>query len=282
MSFSTSQVPTVALRGGEQIPQLGFGVFQVPAKETAEAATRALLAGYRHIDTAAAYRNEAAVGQAIHAAGLDRDEVFITTKCFNDHHGFDQAQRALKDSLARLELDHVDLYLIHWPVPSQDRYVETWRGLIESQAQGLTRSIGVSNFQPAHLARIVDETGVTPAVNQIELHPRLQQPGLRREHADRGIVTEAWSPLAKGRVLDDPVIVGLAEAHERTPAQVVIRWHLQLGNVVIPKSVTPERIEENFAVFDFHLSEAEMAAIESLDVGERTGPDPDTFVRPPT
>jgi 2,5-diketo-D-gluconate reductase A len=282
MTFSTSQAPTVALRDGEQIPQLGFGVFQVPPEETAEAATRALLAGYRHIDTAAAYRNEAGVGQAIHAAGLDRDDVFITTKCANDHHGFDQSQRALKDSLARLEIDHVDLYLIHWPVPSQDRYVETWQGLIEAQAQGLARSIGVSNFQPAHLARIVDATGVTPVVNQIELHPRLQQPGLRREHADRGIVTEAWSPLAKGRVLDDPVIVAIAEAHERTPAQVVLRWHLQLGNVAIPKSVTPERIEENLAVFDFHLSEAEMDAIEPLDVGERTGPDPDTFVRPPT
>ena len=178
-------------------------------------------------------------------------------------------------------MQHVDLYLIHWPVPSQDRYVETWQGLIESQKQGLTRAIGVSNFQPAHLARIVDETGVTPAVNQVELHPRLQQHGLRREHADRGIVTEAWSPLAQGQVLDDPTIVEIAEAHDRTPAQVVIRWHLQLGNVVIPKSVTPERIEENLAVFDFHLSEGEMAAIETLDVGERTGPDPDTFVRPP-
>jgi 2,5-diketo-D-gluconate reductase A len=281
MTFSTSQIPTVALRDGEQIPQLGFGVFQVPPEETAEAVTRALLAGYRHVDTAAGYHNEAAVGQAIHAAGLDRDEVFITTKCSNDNHGFDQAQRALKESLHRLEMEHVDLYLIHWPVPSQDRYVETWQGLIEAQGQGLTRSIGVSNFQPSHLARIIDETGVTPAVNQIELHPRLQQPGLRREHADRGIVTEAWSPLAKGRVLDDPVIVEIAEAHERTPAQVVIRWHLQLGNVVIPKSVTPERIEENLGVFDFHLSEAEMAAIEPLDAGERTGPDPDTFVRPP-
>ena len=281
MTFSTSQIPTVALRDGEQIPQLGFGVFQVPPEDTAEAVTRALLAGYRHIDTAAGYHNEAAVGQAIHAAGLDRDEVFITTKCSNDNHGFDQAQRALNESLHRLEMEHVDLYLIHAPVPSQDRYVETWQGLIEAQGQGLTRSIGVSNFQPSHLARIIDETGVTPAVNQIELHPRLQQPGLRREHADRGIATEAWSPLAKGRVLDDPVIVEIAEAHERTPAQVVIRWHLQLGNVVIPKSVTPERIEENFAVFDFHLSEAEMAAIEALDVGERTGPDPDTFVRPP-
>jgi 2,5-diketo-D-gluconate reductase A len=281
MSFSTSQVPTIPLRGDIEIPQLGFGVFQVPPQETTEVTTRALLAGYRHIDTAAAYRNEAAVGQAIHAAGLDRDDVFVTTKCFNDDHGFEQSQRALRDSLDRLEMEHVDLYLIHWPVPSQDRYVETWQGLIEAQKAGLTRAIGVSNFQPAHLERIIAETGVTPAVNQIELHPRLQQHGLRREHADHGIVTEAWSPLAQGLVLDDPTIVEIAEAHDRTPAQVVIRWHLQLGNVVIPKSVTPERIEENFAVFDFHLTEAEMGAIERLDVGERTGPDPDTFVRPP-
>ncbi len=216
MSFSTSQVPNITLRGDVEIPQLGFGVFQVPPAETTEAATRALLAGYRHLDTAAAYRNEAAVGQAVHAAGLDRDEVFITTKCFNDHHGFDQAQRALKDSLHRLEMEHVDLYLIHWPVPSQDRYVETWQGLIEAQKQGLTRAIGVSNFQPTHLERIIRETGVTPVINQVELHPRLQQPGLRREHADHGIVTEAWSPLAQGAVLDDPVIVDIAEAHEKT------------------------------------------------------------------
>jgi 2,5-diketo-D-gluconate reductase A len=281
MSFSTGQVPTIPLRGDIEIPQLGFGVFQVPPEETAEAAARALLAGYRHIDTAAAYRNEAAVGQAIHAAGLERGDVFITTKCSNNYHGFDQSQRALKDSLHRLEMEHVDLYLIHWPVPSEDRYVETWQGLIEAHKQGLTRAIGVSNFQPAHLERIIDETGVTPAVNQIELHPRFQQHGLRREHADHGIVTEAWSPLAQGRVLDDPTIVDIAEAHERTPAQVVIRWHLQIGNVVIPKSVTQERVEENFAVFDFHLSEPEMAAIETLDAGERIGPDPDTFVRPP-
>jgi diketogulonate reductase-like aldo/keto reductase len=281
MTLSTNQIPNITLRGDVEIPQLGFGVFQVPPEQTAEATTRALLAGYRHVDTAAAYRNEAAVGQAVHAAGLQRDEVFITTKCFNDHHGFDQSQRALKASLEQLEMDHVDLYLIHWPVPSQDRYVETWQGLIEAQKQGLTRAIGVSNFQPAHLERIIRETGVTPAINQVELHPRLQQPGLRREHADHGIVTEAWSPLAKGQVLDDPAIVAIAEAHDRTPAQVVIRWHLQLGNVVIPKSVTPERIEENLAVFDFHLSEAEMAAFEPLDVADRTGPDPDTFVRPP-
>ena len=184
---------------------------------------------------------------------------------------------ALKQSLERLGLDHVDLYLIHWPVPSQDRYVETWKAFVELQSEGLVRAIGVSNFQPDHLRRIVDETGVTPAVNQVELHPRLQQPGLRREHDERGIVTEAWSPLAQGAVLDDPAITAIAEAHDKTPGQVVIRWHLQLGNVVIPKSVTPERIEQNFDVFDFQLSGDEMAAIEALDAGERTGPDPDTF-----
>ena len=280
MSSSTTRVPGVPLRGGVEIPQLGFGVFQVPPHETAEATTRALLAGYRHIDTAAAYRNEAAVGQALHASGLDRQEVFITTKCFNDDHGFDEAQRACKESLARLELDHLDLYLIHWPVPAHDRYVETWRAFIELQAQGLVRAIGVSNFQPAHLERVIEETGVTPAINQVELHPRLQQAGLRREHAELGIVTEAWSPLAQGKVLDNPVITELASAHGKTPAQVVIRWHLQLGNVVIPKSVTPERIEENFDVLDFHLNEDQMEAIGTLDAGERTGPDPDTFVRP--
>jgi 2,5-diketo-D-gluconate reductase A len=276
----TQDVPRVALRGGVEIPQLGFGVFQVPPRDTAEVVTQALLTGYRHIDTASAYGNEAGVGQAVHASGLGRDEVFITTKCFNDDHGREQAKRALRESLDRLEMAYVDLYLIHWPVPAHDRYVETWRALVELQADGLARAIGVSNFQPAHLERIVGETGVTPAVNQVELHPRFQQAGLRREHAELGIVTEAWSPLAQGEVLDDPEIVRIAEAHGKTPGQVVLRWHLQLGNVVFPKSVTPERIEENFDVFDFHLSAAEMEAIEALDAGERIGPDPDTFVRP--
>jgi 2,5-diketo-D-gluconate reductase A len=280
MSSSTSDVPVVTLRDDVQIPQLGFGVFQVPPEDTAEAATRALMAGYRHIDTAAAYRNEAGVGQAVHAAGLERDEVFITTKCFNDDQGFQQATRALKASLGRLEMDYVDLYLIHWPVPAHDKYVETWKAFIELQEEGLVRSIGVSNFQPAHLERIIAETGVTPSVNQVELHPFLQQPGLRQEHADLGIVTEAWSPLAQGAVLDDETITQIAEAHAKTPGQVVIRWHLQLGNIVIPKSVTPERIVENFDVFDFHLTEAEMEQIKALDAGHRTGPDPDTFIRP--
>jgi len=280
MSNQTGEVPTLSLRGDVPIPQLGFGVFQIPPEDTAEVATRALLAGYRHIDTATAYGNEAGVGQAIHAAGLDRDEVFITTKCFNDDHGYDQATRALKTSLDLLEIAHVDLYLIHWPVPSQDRYVETWKAFIDLQAEGLIRAIGVSNFQPAHLERLIEETGVTPAVNQVELHPRFQQAGLRREHAQLGIVTEAWSPLAQGAVLDDPVVTGIAEEHGKTPGQVVLRWHIQLGNVVIPKSVTPERIEQNLDVFDFDLSDEEMAAIEALDAGGRIGPDPDTFVRP--
>jgi 2,5-diketo-D-gluconate reductase A len=270
-------VPSIPLPHGEEIPQLGFGVFQIPPENTAEATTRAFEAGYRHIDTAAAYRNEAEVGQAFRASGLAREEVFITTKCWNSHHGYDQATRALKESLGRLELEHVDLYLIHWPVPSQDKYVETWRAFVDAQAAGLARSIGVSNFQPAHLRRVIEETGVTPAVNQIELHPRLQQQGLRREHEDLGIITEAWSPLAQGAVLDDPAIVEIAEAHGKTPGQVVLRWHLQLGNVVFPKSSTPARIEENFDVFGFHLSDAEMERIDELDAGERTGPDPDTF-----
>jgi 2,5-diketo-D-gluconate reductase A len=277
MTTKTDQVPRLALRGDTEIPQLGFGVFQVPPEDTADVVTRALETGYRHIDTAAAYGNEAEVGQAFHASGLDREDVFITTKCFNTDHGYEEAQRALKQSLEQLGLEYVDLYLIHWPVPAQDRYVETWKAFVELQAQGLIRSIGVSNFQPAHLRRIVEETGVTPAVNQVELHPRLQQPGLRREHADLGILTEAWSPLAQGAVLDDPAITGIAEEHGVTPGQAVIRWHLQLGNVVIPKSVTPERIEQNFDVFGFHLSDAEMAAVEALDAGDRTGPDPDTF-----
>jgi 2,5-diketo-D-gluconate reductase A len=280
MTASTNHIPNVTLSDGAVIPQLGFGVFQVPPQETAEAVTRALAAGYRHIDTAAAYRNEAGVGQAIHAAGLEREDVFVTTKCFNDSHGLDQAKRALKASLQQLEMDFVDLYLIHWPVPSQDKYVETWQALIELQIEGLVRSIGVSNFQPAHLERIIEETGVKPTVNQVELHPRFQQAGLRHEHEELGIVTEAWSPLAQGRVLQDATITEIAEAHGKTPGQVVIRWHLQLGNVVIPKSVTPERIIENFEVADFTLSAAEMAAIEALDAGERTGPDPDTFIRP--
>jgi diketogulonate reductase-like aldo/keto reductase len=281
MRSSTSQVPNVSLGRGEQLPQLGFGVFLVPPGETEQAVARALEAGYRHIDTAAAYGNESEVTQALRAADLPREQVFITTKCPNDSHGYAEARHALERSLERLELEHVDLYLIHWPVPLHDKYVETWRAFIDMQEEGLTRSIGVSNFQPAHLERIISATGVTPAINQVELHPRFQQRGLRREHERLGVVTEDWSPLARGgSVLQDRTIVGIADAHGKTPAQVVIRWHLQLGNVVIPKSVTPARIVENFDVFDFLLEPNEMAAIGELDAGERIGPDPETFIAP--
>jgi 2,5-diketo-D-gluconate reductase A len=280
MSTQADPTPRLALAPNEQIPQLGYGVFQIPPKQTEEVVANALSVGYRHVDTAAAYRNEGGVGEAVHASGIDRGEIFITTKCFNDDHGYEQAKRACKSSLERLEMSHIDLYLIHWPVPAHDKYVETWKAFIELQSEGLVRSIGVSNFQPAHLERLIAETGVTPAINQVELHPHFQQVGLRREHERLGILTEAWSPLGQGLELEDPVIVEIAQAHERTPAQTIIRWHLQLGNVVIPKSVTPERIRENLEVFDFELSDSEMESIEAIDAGTRIGPDPDTFVRP--
>jgi 2,5-diketo-D-gluconate reductase A len=280
MTTSATQVPNISLNDGSQIPQLGFGVFQVPPEDTAGVVAHALDSGYRHIDTAAAYRNEPGVGEAVRASGLEREDVFVTTKCFNDDHGFEEARRALEASLERLGMDHVDLYLIHWPVPSRDRYLDTWRSFIKLKEDGLARSIGVSNFQPDHLRRIIEETGVTPTVNQIELHPRFSQATLRREHEALGIVTEAWSPLAQGAVLDDPTITKIAADHGRTAGQVVLRWHLQLGNIVIPKSVTPSRIEENFDLFGFELSDAEMEAIGGLEAGDRIGPDPDTFVRP--
>jgi 2,5-diketo-D-gluconate reductase A len=280
VSASTDQVPSLPLAPEELIPQLGFGVFQVPAKETERAVAEALSVGYRHIDTAAAYRNEGPVGEAIHASGLPREEIFVTTKCWNDDHGYEQAKRACRASLERLQLSHLDLYLVHWPVPAHDRYVETWAAFIELQAEGLVRSIGVSNFEAEHLERVISETGVTPAINQVELHLYFQQVGLRREHERLGILTEAWSPLGQGLELEDQAIVAIAQEQGKTAAQTIIRWHLQLGNVVIPKSVTPSRIRENFEVFDFALSDEQMAKIESLDAGKRIGPDPNTFVRP--
>jgi 2,5-diketo-D-gluconate reductase A len=280
MTTQTTAVPFLDLNDGNRMPQLGFGVFQVPADETAEAVEHALETGYRLIDTAAAYGNEAAVRDALQTSGLSRGEVFITTKLFNTEHRSEQARRAFDESFSKLGGDYVDLYLIHWPVPSKDLYLEAWETLGGLREEGRVRSIGVSNFQIEHLERIIDATGVVPTVNQIELHPRLQQPELRRFHAERGIVTEAWSPLGKGELLDDPVIEAIASEHDRTPAQVVLRWHIQLGNVVIPKSVTPSRIEENFRVFDFELGDEEMQRLAELDRGERTGPDPDTFVHP--
>jgi 2,5-diketo-D-gluconate reductase A len=268
-------IPSIDLPGDVSIPQFGLGVFQVPPEKTFENVTHALNVGYRHLDTARAYNNEAQVGQAVKASGLSREEVFITTKLWNTDQT--DAIGTLKGSLGLLETEYVDLYLIHWPAPGRGHYVDAWKALVEAQKEGLARAIGVSNFQASHLREIVDATGVTPAVNQIELHPYLTQHGLRREHADRGIVTEAWSPLAQGAVLDDPVITEIATAHNRTPGQIVLRWHVELGNVVFPKSMTPSRIEENIDIFDFELSTEEVERIEALDRGMRTGPDPDTF-----
>jgi 2,5-diketo-D-gluconate reductase A len=277
---NVTSIPTVALHDGVEIPQLGFGVFQVPPEETQQVVEEALADGYRHIDTAAAYRNEAGVGEAIAAAGLGRDEVFVTTKLWNSEQGYDSTLAAFDKSLERLGLDRVDLYLIHWPMPTEDRYLDTWRAFERIHEEGRARSIGVSNFRVEDLERLEAEAEKLPTVNQIELHPSLQQADLRAWHADHDIVTEAWSPLAQGALLDEDTIETIAAHHEKTPAQTILRWHLQIGNVVIPKSVTPERIRENIDVFDFELSEDDMAAIARLDAGERTGPDPAEFVAP--
>ncbi len=277
---SKTAVPTLTLNTGAEIPQVGFGVFQVPPEDTADTVRLAFDAGYRSIDTASMYENEEGVGKAIADAGLTRDELFVTTKLGNDDHGRDAALAALDASLERLGLGHVDLYLIHWPIPSEDKYVETWKALEEAHADGRARAIGVSNFHAQHLRRLFDEAEVVPAVNQIELHPHLPQAELRELHADHGIVTEAWSPLAQGDLLEDETIAEIADAHGRTPAQVILRWHLQLGNVVIPKSVTPERIESNIDVVDFELGDGEMERISNLGSADgRTGPHPDSFPR---
>jgi 2,5-diketo-D-gluconate reductase A len=273
----TNIVPELKLSDSGTIPQLGFGVFQIPADQTAEAVRHALAVGYRLIDTAAAYRNEAQVGEAVRSSGLDREEVFVTTKLWNGDHGHDNARRAFERSLDRLGLHYVDLYLIHWPVPSRNLYAETWKAFVELHQEGRARSIGVSNFHISHLERIIEESGVAPSVNQIELHPQLQQAELREFHRRHSILTEAWSPLGQGAALDEPVILEIARELDRTPAQVVLRWHIELGNVVIPKSVTPARIEENFDIFDFELGPERVRRISDLDAGERTGPDPDRF-----
>ncbi|MEV4150494.1 aldo/keto reductase [Amycolatopsis sp. NPDC049691] len=275
--MTTTDVPAVDLGNGVRIPQFGFGVFQIPPEDTAQAVRTALEAGYRHIDTAQMYRNEEGVGAGVAESGLAREDVFVTTKLANDAHGHDNAITALEGSLRRLGFDYVDLYLIHWPLPHKDNYVRTWQGFEDILRAGKARAIGVSNFQPAHLDRLAEETGTVPAVNQIELHPALQQPELRAYHQAHGIATEAWSPLAQAEVLDDPVLKDLAEKHGRTAAQVVLRWHVQLGNIVFPKSSSPERIRQNIDVFGFELDDEDMAAIGKLDDGHRTGPDPDTF-----
>ncbi|MCD7436811.1 aldo/keto reductase [Streptomyces lincolnensis] len=259
------------------MPQLGLGVWQVPDDEAEQAVTTALEAGYRSIDTAAIYGNEEGTGKAIAASGLAREDIFVTTKLWNSDQGYDSTLRAFDSSLAKLGLDYLDLYLIHWPMPERDLYTDTYKAFEKLHADGRIRAIGVSNFEPAHLERLIAETSVIPAVNQIELHPHLQQHAAREYDAQQGIATEAWSPLGQGKgLLEVPAIVAIAQKHGRTPAQVVLRWHLQLGNVVIPKSVTPSRIKENIEIFDFSLDTEDLAAISALNEDRRLGPDPAT------
>lgn len=270
-----THIPAITLNDGKTIPQFGFGVFQIPPEQTASAVTSALEAGYRHIDTAQMYGNEPEVGKAIADSGLSREELFITTKLNNDRHGGDEALRALTESLHKLGLEYVDLFLIHWPQPRLDRYVQTWQAFEKAHGDGLARSIGVSNFQVPHLERLRQETDTVPAINQIEVHPYLQQTELRDYGRRNGIAIEAWSPIAKGEVANDTNLQALAEKYSKSAAQVALRWHIQLGNIVFPKSVTPARIRSNIDVFDFELSEDDMATIGELDAGRRMGPDPD-------
>ena len=273
-------VPTLTTNDGRSIPQLGFGVFQIPQDETRTAVSTAFEAGYRLIDTAQGYQNEEGVGAALAASGLDRDDVYVTTKLTNGEQGYDQTLAAFDASMAKLGIDVLDLFLIHWPLPMFDQYLDTWRAFEKLQADGRVRSIGVSNFEIEHLERLAAESDVVPAVNQIELHPQFPQAELRAYHAEHGIVTESWGPIGQGKgLLEDERIQAVATKVGRTPAQVVLRWHLQLGLVVIPKSVTPSRIRENIALFDFTLDDEDLAAIAAVENGQRLGPDPKTFDR---
>ncbi|GAA2454750.1 aldo/keto reductase [Agromyces soli] len=273
--MSDHRSPLLPLADGAEIPQLGFGLYKVPAEDAARLALAAIDAGYRHLDTAAFYANEAEAGRAVREAPVAREELFVTSKVWKDDNGYDETLRAFDASMARFGLERLELYLIHWPVPSTDRYVDSWRALVRLRDEGRVRSIGVANFHAHHIERIIGETGVAPVVNQVELHPWLPQAELRAYDGAHGILTEAWSPLARGRVLGDPVLAGIAAKHGRTPAQIVLRWHVQLGNVVIPKASSPERIRENLDVFDFALDAQDLAAIAGLESGERTGRDPD-------
>jgi 2,5-diketo-D-gluconate reductase A len=272
---TANEVPTIALNDGYAMPQLGFGVWQIPNNATSGLVQEAIRVGYRSIDTAAIYGNEEGVGNAIRACGVPREQLFITTKLWNDRH--DDAEHALAESLRRLRLDYVDLYLIHWPAPKQNRYVEAWKTLAVLKQQGLIRSIGVSNFTEVYLRRLIGETGVVPVVNQIELHPAFQQQAVRAFHRQHQIATESWSPLGKGRFLDNPVIGALAKRYGKTAAQIVLRWHLDNGLIAIPKSATADRIRENFSVFDFTLTPDDIEVIRKLDSGKRLGFDPELF-----
>jgi diketogulonate reductase-like aldo/keto reductase len=278
--MAAADVPVVSLNDGTSVPRVGFGVYRVPSEEAQAVVAEALSAGYRFLDTAKLYENEAGVGGAIAESRIPRDELYVTTKVWNDDQGYDATRRAFDRSMAELGLDVLDLYLIHWPYPGQDLYVQTYRALIALQEEGRLRSVGVSNFQPAHLERIIGETGVVPVVNQVELHPHLQQAELRAFHAEHGIVTEAWAPLGAGKgPLDEPVLADVAAAHGVSPAQVVLRWQLDLGNVIIPKSSNPARMRENLELWGFELTDDDRAEIAALDRGAdgRNGPDPDRF-----
>jgi 2,5-diketo-D-gluconate reductase A len=270
-------VPNVRLNNGVDIPQLGFGVFQIRPRDTVEAVSTALQIGYRHFDTAEMYGNEKEVGQAIARSGIDRSEVFVTSKLNNNKHTFDDALRAFDQTLVALDMDRIDLFLIHWPLPTVNDFVERWKALERVYAEGRARSIGVSNFEDHHLERLFEETEIVPAVNQVEVHPYFAQNELLAFDAEHGIATEAWAPLVQGAVLDDESVLDVAQAHGKTVAQVVLRWHVQRSTIVFPKSVTPKRIQENFEIFDFELSDADMKRISALDRDGRTGPEPDTF-----
>jgi 2,5-diketo-D-gluconate reductase A len=271
----SSDFSALTMNDGHSIPRLGLGLYKVPEDSVVDVVTTGIEAGYRHLDTATLYANERGVGEGIRRSGIDRDELFVTTKVWNSDHGFDSTLRAFDHSMELLGLEVLDLYLIHWPAPTKDRYVDTWRALERLQADGRVTSIGVSNFHPHHLERLFAETEIVPAVNQIELHPWLPQREARAFHDAHGIVTEAWSPLARGGILKNPTLDLIAEKHGVSTAQVVIRWHLQLGNVVIPKSVTPSRIAQNADIFGFELDADDLAGIATLKSGERTGRDPD-------
>jgi 2,5-diketo-D-gluconate reductase A len=272
-----ASVPTIRLNNGVEIPQLGFGVFQIKPADTVEATRTALEIGYRHIDTAQMYGNEKEVGQAVRESGIDRGEIFVTSKVSNQRLERDDMLRSFDQSLADLGFDYLDLFLIHWPLPAISDYVKRWAVMEEIYASGRAKAVGVSNFQPHHLRNVFAASELKPAVNQVEVSPFLVQDEIRAFDADHEIVTEAWSPIARGKVADDPVIGGIAEKLGKSPAQVTLRWHIQRGDVVFPKSVNRSRVEENFALFDFELDQADMTAITALDRGERTGPDPDTF-----
>jgi 2,5-diketo-D-gluconate reductase A len=277
MSFDPTNMPQIKLNNGQLIPQLGLGVYKLEASSAADFVSTAIDSGYRRIDTAALYLNEAEVGEGVRQSSVPREEIYVTTKIWHDHHGYDSALKAIDESLARLNIDYVDMLLIHWPAPAQDKFVEAWAAFQHAVEVGKVRGIGVSNFHSMHLDKLLAAGGTIPALNQVELHPGLQQAEIRAYNASHGIATEAWSPLARGRFNDEEVIVNIAEKHGKTPTQVIIRWHIELGNLVIPKTANPTRLLENISVFDFNLDEEDMSAIATLDSGLRTGPNPEEF-----